>query len=94
MRIEGPAADRGPQSAPASHTIHHEKDDIRVNELFLLVACIALVGALVYLRGQLKLQESELQRLETAAQTELNRQVTTLERERLTNPFVGRGGLT
>jgi signal transduction histidine kinase len=82
MRIEGPAADRGPQSAPASHTIHYEKDDIRVNELFLLVACIALVGALVYLRGQLKLQENELQRLETAAQTELNRQVTSLERER------------
>ena len=52
-----------------------------MNEL-LIVACIALVGAVLYLRGQLKLQENELRRLEAAAQTELNRQVTSLERER------------
>jgi two-component system, OmpR family, phosphate regulon sensor histidine kinase PhoR len=53
-----------------------------VNEILLLVACIALVGALVYLRGQLKFQENELQRLEAATQSELNSQVTNLERER------------
>ncbi len=53
-----------------------------MTEPLLLALSIVLVGALFYLWGKLRLRESELRRLESAAQVELDSQVTSLERER------------
>jgi signal transduction histidine kinase len=50
--------------------------------MLLIAVCIALLGALLYLRGQLRIQENEIRRLETAAQNDLNNQIESLERER------------
>ena len=53
-----------------------------MTEVLLTAACLALAGALIYLRGNLKIQEAEVRRLQETEQQRLELELATLERER------------
>ncbi len=50
-------------------------------EVLLSAACLALAGALIYLRGSFKLQEAEVRRLQEVEQGRVDLELTTLQQE-------------
>ncbi len=52
-----------------------------MTEVLLAAACIALAGTLIYLRGNLKMQEAEVRQLQDSERQRVELEVTTLERE-------------